>query len=180
MNPPSPIETRALAPGRPTSWDEVRRRLEHPEPDRTCWLSTVRPDGSPHLMRVIGLWIDDGFCFISGDGTRKGRNLTHDARCAVGVGSTTVPSLDIILEGVVHRVVDAAELRRVTDAYRSVLDWPLELRDGVVVGPNAPTVGPAPYAVLKLVPRTVFGLPGVAGMDQGTAVPTRWRFSSMP
>ena len=66
-------------------------------------------------------------------------------------------------------------------AYDSKLHWPLEVRDGGVVGPNAPTAGPPPYAVYALTPTTIFGIPGVAGMEEGIGPadafnPTRWRF----
>ena len=58
---------------------------------------------------------------------------------------------------------------------------PLEVRDGSVFGPNAPTARPPPYAVYALMPTTVFGLPGIAGTEEGIGTagafsPTRWRF----
>jgi hypothetical protein len=61
------------------------------------------------------------------------------------------------------------------------MGWPLEVRDGGVFGPNAPTAGPPPYAVYALMPTTVFGLPGIAGTEEGVGSagafsPTRWRF----
>jgi hypothetical protein len=67
----------------------------------------------------------------------------------------------------------------VADAYGSKMEWPLEVRDRGVFGPNAPTAGAPPYAVFELMPTTAFGLPGVAGMERAGSlrfVPTRWRF----
>ena len=79
------------------------------------------------------------------------------------------------------KVTDEPKLHRVADAYSSTLQWPLEIRDGAIFGPNAPTAGPPPYALFELTPTTVFGLPGIAGTEEGEGVagsfsPTRWRF----
>jgi hypothetical protein len=52
-------------------------------PDRhTCWLTTLNPDGSPHVTGVGALWVDGAFWFETGEQTRKGRNLARDPRCA--------------------------------------------------------------------------------------------------
>ena len=165
-----------------TSWAVARQRLENPERPRTYWLATVRPDGRPHVMPIIGMWMDGALHFVSGDATRKGRNLAGDARCAIATSSTTLPSLDIIIEGDARPVTDEATLLRVTDAYRSKMEWPLEVRGDKVHGPNAPTAGPPPYTVFRLTPSTVFGLPGMTGMEQfkrgELPRPTRWQFKA--
>ena len=72
-----------------TPWALALERLANPEPGRTSWLATVRPDGRPHLMPIIAFWIDGAFHFVVGEGTRKGRNLAADGRCVVATGSTT-------------------------------------------------------------------------------------------
>ncbi len=99
----------------------------------------------------------------------------------IATSTTTLPSLDIIIEGDAAEVTDGATLRRVTDAFRSKMEWPLELRGTKVHGPNAPTAGPPPYTVFSLTPSTVFGLPGMTGMEQFKPEelprPTRWRFA---
>jgi hypothetical protein len=164
-----------------TPWAEARARLENPERGRTYWLATVRGDGRPHVMLLLGLWLDDAFYFITGETTGKGKNLAGDPRCVITSSSTTLPALDLILEGDARKVADEAELKRVADAYGSTMGWPLEVRDGGVFGPNAPTAGPPPYAVYALMPTTVFGLPGIAGTEEGVGSagafsPTRRRF----
>ena len=164
-----------------TTWAEARARLENPERGRTYWLATVRGDGRPHVMPLLGLWLDDAFYFITGETTGKGKNLAGDPRCVITSSSTTLPALDLILEGDARKVADEAELKRVADAYGSTMGWLLEVRDGDVFGPNAPTAGPPPYAVYALMPTTVFGLPGIAGTEEGVGSagafsPTRWRF----
>jgi hypothetical protein len=162
-----------------TPWAQARDRLANPERARTYWLATVRPDGRPHVMPVIGIWLDGAFYFITGDTTRKGKNLAGDPHCVIATSSTAVPSLDLILEGEARRVDDEAALRRVVDAYGSTMEWPLEVRDRRVYGPNAPTAGPPPYMMFEVTPTMVFGLPGLVGMERtgGSGfVPTRWRF----
>ena len=164
-----------------TPWAAARERLANPEPGRTYWLATVRPDGRPHVRPLLGLWLDGAFYFITGETTRKGKNLAGDPRCVITASSTALPALDVILEGDARKVADDATLQRVAAAYGATIDWPLEVRDGRVVGPNAPTAGQPPYAVYELTPTTVYGLPGITGTEEGVGSagafsPTRWRF----
>ena len=165
-----------------TAWNTARERLEHPEHDRTYWLVTIRADGRPHVVPLLGVWLDDAFYFLSGQTTRRARNLSHSARCAMATSSTTLPALDLIVEGNCREVRDEAMLPRVAEAYSTRMAWPLEVRDGAVYGPSAPTAGPPPYAVCELVPEKVIGLPGIAGTEEGVGregsfTPTRWRFA---
>jgi nitroimidazol reductase NimA-like FMN-containing flavoprotein (pyridoxamine 5'-phosphate oxidase superfamily) len=175
------IETKALTDRGAAPWATAEERLENPERPRTYWLATVRDDGRPHVMPIIGMWMEGAFYFVSGERTRKARNLAREPRCVVVTGSTTLPSLDLILDGVAAIVTDEAELGRVTEAYRTRMEWPLEVRDGRVHGPNAPTAGPPPYAVWRITPWSVTGLPGMTGMEQFKPEelprPTRWDFS---
>jgi Pyridoxamine 5'-phosphate oxidase len=163
-----------------TPWAKALERLEAPEPERTYWLATVHPDGRPHLRPLLGLWLDGSFFFVTGARTRKGRNLADEPRCVVAASSQTLPALDIIIEGTAVKVTDEGRLRRVVDAYATVMQWPLTVQDGAVVGPNAPTAGPPPYAVYEVRPAAILGLPGIAGTEGGETPgafsPTRWRF----
>lgn len=89
---------------------------------------------------------------------------------------------DVIVEGDAVKVIDETRVRRVADAYATMLHWPLIVQDGRVVGDGAPTAGASPFAVSELRPTTVFGLPGITGSDEdgagreGSISPTRWRF----
>src|SRR5205807_7015700 len=76
----------------PVDWTEIVEKLDAgsaPAPDahnaRTTWLATVNEDGSPHVTAVGALWLDGAFWFQTGSGTRKGRNVTRDARCSIAV-----------------------------------------------------------------------------------------------
>jgi nitroimidazol reductase NimA-like FMN-containing flavoprotein (pyridoxamine 5'-phosphate oxidase superfamily) len=132
-------------------------------------------------MPILGLWIDGAFYFVTGEGSRKGKNLGRNPRCVMAASSQTLPALDVVVEGEARKVTDEARLRRVVDAYASKMHWQLEVQGDAVVGDNAPTAGPPPYAVFELKATTVFGLPGIAGTDggegsKGSFTPTRWRF----
>src|SRR4051794_4908511 len=184
-NEPVPVNVQCLGsdPARTTSWDEARDRLANPGPDEFshAWLATVRPDGRPHLMPIIPFWIDGAFHFIAGEGTRKGRNLSANAWCAVGVENRRLPSLDIIVEGRATPLDDAETVGRLAAAF-SDKGWPLEARGTDVYGPGAGTAGPPPYRIYRVETARAFGLPGNYGMftfemDE-LPKPTRWDFSA--
>ncbi len=164
-----------------TPWDLARERLADPEHERTSWLSTVGPDGRPHLMPVIAFWIDGAMHVVASEVTRKARNLAADGRCVVATSSTTLPSLDIVVEGSAEPLTEDEEVRRIA-AILNANGWPLEVDGHKVVGPNAPTAGPPPYTIFRIVPSRVFGLPGMYGMERFDQAelpkPTRWDFES--
>jgi hypothetical protein len=148
-----------------TAWDVVLERLTHPETPQTSWLATVRADGRPHLMPVLAFWIDGAFHVLAGEGTRKARNVAGDGRCVVALTSTKLPSIDIVAEGEAHALDDPDEVRRIAE-HLAGTNWPLEVRGTELYGPHAPTAGPPPYRIYRIVPSKVFGLPGMQGMDQ--------------
>ena len=39
----------------PTEWGQARRELQDAE---VYWLSTVRPEGRPHVTPLLGIWLD--------------------------------------------------------------------------------------------------------------------------
>jgi hypothetical protein len=130
-------------------------------------------------MPVIAFWIDDAMHIVAGEGTQKARNIAADGRCVIATGSTTLPSLDIVIEGRADPITDADVVRHVAEAFREK-GWPLEATGSKVDGPNAPTAGPPPYTFFRIVPSRVFGLPGMTGMEQFDPAelpkPTRWEF----
>lgn len=181
MTERKPVDEQPLIGHTTTPWEGAKERLENHEDGRTYWLATVRPNGRPHVAPILGLWFEGAFYFITGETSRKGKNLTGEPRCAIAVSSLVLPSLDIMIEGDARKLTSKDELQRVVDAFGSRMGWPLEVEDEGVAGPHAPTAGPPPYAVYELTPTTVFGLPGMAGMEgmAGPAdpfSPTRWRF----
>jgi nitroimidazol reductase NimA-like FMN-containing flavoprotein (pyridoxamine 5'-phosphate oxidase superfamily) len=153
----------------PVAWAEARRRLEEAD---TYWLATARPDGRPHVVPVLAVWVDDALHVSAGAGTRKGRNLARDPRCVVVAGS---PSLDLVLEGRAAKVTDEAKLRRVAEVYAAKYRWQVTVRDGALHGDGAPTAGPPPYDVYEVTPTTAFGF----GTDESFNA-MRWRFQPAP
>ncbi|HET7520740.1 MAG TPA: pyridoxamine 5'-phosphate oxidase family protein [Candidatus Limnocylindria bacterium] len=162
-------------------WSAAEERLANPNAGRTYWLATVRRDGAPHLMPVIGTWDDGTMYVLTGAGSQKGRNLAHESRCVIGVSAVAeLPSMDVILEGRAERIADEAGLRRVAEMLGTKGNWPLEVVEGGLSGPHAPTAGPPPYAVYRVTPSKVFALPGTEGMfnfkPEDLPAPTRFDF----
>src|SRR5881398_798071 len=73
-------------------------------PDRhTCWLTTLNPDGGPHVTGIGAIWAEGSFWFETGRTTRKGRNLARDPRCAIAVATH---DFDLVVEGDAELVTD--------------------------------------------------------------------------
>ncbi len=162
---PERVEALAGDATAPLPWDVVVGRLRHPETPQTSWLATVRPDGRPHLVPVLAFWINGAFLVLAAEGSRKARNIASDGHCVVAMTSTTLPSIDIVAEGEAEVLDDPDEVRRIAD-HLGANNWPLEVRGADLYGPHAPTAGPPPYRIYRIVPSTLFGLPGMQGMDQ--------------
>ena len=143
----------------PIDWARVRHELdaEPPQaPERpTHWLTTTNPDGSPHVMPVGVISLAGNWYFTSGPGTRKSRNIGRDPRCVVSLATRP---FDLVVEGTAQRVVDAAELRTVAEAY-AAHGWPASAADdGLTAEYSAPSAGPPPWHVYRVVPSTVYAL----------------------
>lgn len=150
----------------PTTWEEGRKHLAD---GMWYWLATVRPDGAPHVMPVLSVWVDEAQYFVAHPSSRKAQNLAQDGRCVLTVGDE---SAHIVLEGEARRVTDDDALERVAGVYAKKYDWhprPVDGRFDADYG--APTAGEPPYDVYEIIPRVVFGF----GMDESFS-PTRWRF----
>jgi Pyridoxamine 5'-phosphate oxidase len=154
-----------VATGAATAWSEAAWRLASAD---GYWLASTRPDGRPHLVPVLAVWVDGALHFAAGPETRKGRNLRRDPRCVL---SARQRELDLVVEGVATRVVDEAVLRRVAEEYAAKYAWPVEVRDGAFEGEGAPSAGPPPYEIHRLDPSIGFAFP-----TDETFAPTRWEF----
>jgi Pyridoxamine 5'-phosphate oxidase len=146
----------------PIAWDRVRDVLMSDitqvpgtgGPDRhTPWLTTINPDGSPHVTPVGFVQVDRVWYFNSGPRTRKSRNISADSRCVVSVA--THP-FDLVIEGSASRVTDAAELQSVAAAFVGQ-GWPAQVEgDALTAEYSAPSAGPPPWYVYRIQPATVF------------------------
>ncbi|OBK52546.1 pyridoxamine 5'-phosphate oxidase family protein [Mycobacterium sp. 1081908.1] len=148
----------------PIEWDRVRAVLDGELPQapgtggphrHTVWLSTIDPDGSPHVMAVGVVRCGGSWYFSSGLATRKSRNLARDPRCVLSVA--TEP-FDLVVEGTAERVTDAGELASVAAVF--VHDgWPCEVAgDALTAEFSAPSAGPPPWHVYRVKASTVFAL----------------------
>jgi hypothetical protein len=98
----------------PTAWTRAKAHLRVAE---VFWLSTVRPDGRPHVTPLLAVWLDDALYFCTGPAERKAQNLGHNAQCILTTGHNSLEGLDIVVEGEAREVSDKAELGLVADAY---------------------------------------------------------------
>lgn len=128
-----------------------------PAPDahnaRTTWLATLNADGSPHVTAVGAIWMDGTFWFQTGAHTRKGRNVAHDPRCTLAV---SIRDADVVLEGDATRVTEPDAVARVAKAWADQ-GWPAEPDEsgtGITAPFNAPALGPAPWNVYRIDPRS--------------------------
>ena len=80
----------------PTQWTEARQLLEAAE---VFWLSTVRPDGRPHVTPLLAVWLDDALYFCTSSPERKAKNLDHSPHCVLTTGRNSLDGLDIVVEG---------------------------------------------------------------------------------
>jgi hypothetical protein len=84
------------------SWAEQRLKKSH-----NYWISTSRPDGTPHLMIVWGLWLDGAFYFSTGANSRKAKNLANSPRCVIG---TEMAHEAVIIEGEASLLEDESKI----------------------------------------------------------------------
>jgi hypothetical protein len=140
-------------------------------PDRhTTWLTTINPDGSPHVTAVGAAWVDGAFWFQTGDGTRKAKNVARDERCAISVSTK---EFDLVVDGTAEKVSDPADVARVAAVWVAG-GWPCVIDAsgiGLTAPFNAPGVGPAPWLVYRITPRSATS---VSTIEPGGA--TRWTF----
>lgn len=77
----------AVRPGYdPDAGATARRVLPMLADERVVWLSTVRPDGSPHLVPTWFLWDGEALLVWSKPNAVKVRNLRSNPRLMVAVG----------------------------------------------------------------------------------------------
>ncbi|HEY8523943.1 MAG TPA: pyridoxamine 5'-phosphate oxidase family protein [Acidimicrobiales bacterium] len=151
----------------PVEWAAIAEKLEAgsaPDPAahnaRTTWLTTLNPDGSPHVTAVGALWLDGAFWFQTGAGTRKGRNVGRDPRCSIAL---SIRDADVVVEGDAARVTDPELVARAARAWADG-GWPAEPDDtgtGITAPFNAPSQGPPPWHVYRIEPRSAVVVLGV-------------------
>jgi Pyridoxamine 5'-phosphate oxidase len=101
-------------------WKWAADRLKK---SRQYWIATTRPDGSPHLMVIWGVWLGESFWFSTGARSRKARNLAENPKCVIGTDDAAEA---VILEGEVE-LIDAqhGDLAKLAKAYEKKYAWNL-------------------------------------------------------
>ena len=117
----------AIAP----PWDDIQRFLSDAQ---LYWIISVRADGRPHAVPLVGVWHDGAFAFCTGPNEQKQRNLEANSHVAVTTGTTGANGWDsgreVVVEGTAQRVTDAEALRALADAWSAKYgnDWSFEVR----------------------------------------------------
>jgi nitroimidazol reductase NimA-like FMN-containing flavoprotein (pyridoxamine 5'-phosphate oxidase superfamily) len=97
------------------AWAEQHLKKSH-----NYWLSTVRPDGRPHVMVVWGLWHGGAYYFSTGTQSRKGRNLAANPSCVI---ATEQAQEAVIVEGTARVLADGALSRDILARYKRKYHW---------------------------------------------------------
>lgn len=161
--PITTLDTRySESPAEAVPWEEAVALLEQAE---LFWVSSVRPDGRPHVTPVVAVWMDGALNFSSGPQEQKSRNLAVNPHCAITTGcNARDEGIDIVLHGQVEIVRDLSELQRVADGFFAKYgsDWAFEVAaDGTFSGPAL---------VYRLNPTQALGF------GKGPFSHTRWDF----
>ncbi len=152
-------------------WSAASDLLETAE---LFWVSTVRPDGRPHVTSLQAIWMDGALYFSTGFGEQKANNLERNTNVVLTTGCNTFAGLDVAVEGKAVRQTDQATLERVAEQYVAKYgeDWRPHVRDGAFYhGPEAAEDDPGAAYVFEVKPKTVFGFGKGDPFSQ-----TRWRF----
>ena len=166
--PRGELDERFSSPGAsPTRWRQARDRLSAAQ---VFWLSTVRPDGRPHVTPLLAVWSDDALYFTTGPDERKAKNLEQNPHCILTTGRNGLDDdLDLVVEGTAAKVDEEGELRRVADTYESKYGSHLTAPEGTWFGLGDAIRG-GKALVYRVSPTTAFGFGKGKQFSQ-----TRWR-----
>lgn len=140
----------------PWSWAEQRLKKSH-----NYWITTVKPDGSPHTMVVWGLWIDGRLLFSTGSKSRKARNLAQNKNCVI---CNEHAHEAVIIEGVAD-IADLPARTKLIPAYQRKYKFDLSSMRDDILSMKEPI-----YAVR---PKVVFAM----WEKHFQSKATRWQFS---
>jgi Pyridoxamine 5'-phosphate oxidase len=160
-----PAPSRIAAPGYgfpkgtkgllPWSWAEQRLKKSH-----NYWITTVKPNHTPHTMVIWGLWQDGRFLFSTGSQSRKARNLAKNPNCIV---CTELAHEAVIVEGVAE-IADVAARKKLLPAYERKYKFDMSAMKDDILAMKEP--------VFAVRPRVVFALWEKYFQSKST----RWKF----
>lgn len=116
----------------PTPWAAGPQQVRAAD---AFWLSTVRPDGRPHVTPLIAVWHAGALWFATGPEERKAMNLAENRSCVLTTGRSDLVegALDVVLEGRAEEVSNDAELEPVAAAFAAKYPsgpWHFVVHDG--------------------------------------------------
>lgn len=164
----------------PIAWDKVEARLDvgfeqgpgTNGPGRhTTWLTSINADGSPHANAVGAIWADGCVWFVTGNSTRRGRNIARDPRCALAL---SLREFDLVIEGRAAPVTDSADVARLARRWAEDEGWPCEVDESgtALTAPySAQSAGPPPWHVFRIDAQSAHAVQTVEPYGA-----TRWRF----
>lgn len=169
QEPLTDLDARHSSPGATTMrWADAVPCLETAG---IFWLSTVRPDGRPHVTPLMAVWADGALHFATGEQERKALNLVANPHVVLTTGNNAYSEgRDLVIEGEAVRVTDERRLTELAAAWEAKYgpDWHFEVRDqgffALQHGGRA--------LVFEVAPRTAFGFGRGDLFSQ-----TRWRFT---
>ncbi len=139
----------------PWSWAEQRLKKSH-----NYWITTVKPDCTPHTMVVWGLWLHGRWLFSTGSKSVKARNLGQNQNCVV---CTEHANEAIIVEGTAE-IADISARRKFLPKYERKYKFDMKgMKDGILSMKEP---------VFAVRPRVVFGL----WEKNFQSKSTRWQF----
>jgi hypothetical protein len=131
------------------AWAEERLLASH-----NYYLTTVRPDRTPHVMPLWGIWVDGRLYFSTGAKSVKARNLAANTACVICTDNVAEA---VVVEGTASPIGDAARLKIISPHYaRKYKSFTLD-----------PKMGP----IFEVRPKVVFGL-----SEKNFKAMTRWTF----
>ena len=141
----------------PWSWAEQRLKKSH-----NYWITTIRPDGSPHTMVVWGVWQDGRLLFSTISKSRTARNLARNAACIVCAEHANEA---VIVEGTAE-IADVAARRNFLPTYERKYKFNMKGMEQEILSMKEP--------VFAVRPRVVFGL----REKKFVGKTTRWKFEN--
>lgn len=148
----------------PTPWSDTFHVLETAQ---LFWISTVRTDGRPHVTPLPAIWHEDRLHFCTGLEEQKAHNMEWNQHVAVTTGDNRWnEGLDVVVEGIVDRVLDDLRLGSLADLWRRKYsgDWDFAVEGGMFLQ------GSSSAAVFEVVPTKVLAF------AKGQFAQTRYRF----
>jgi nitroimidazol reductase NimA-like FMN-containing flavoprotein (pyridoxamine 5'-phosphate oxidase superfamily) len=137
MTPETELDARYSEPGAPAvSWERAAALLAAAE---LSWITTLRPDGRPHVTPLITVMLEDTVYFCTGPEEQKGRNLAGNPALVLTTGTNTLHGgTDVVLEGEAERVTGRDALQELADAWVDKYgeEWRFEVDDDAFLPPG--------------------------------------------